>query len=489
MRVSIIGFLMLFFFYGPGVAYNFGSFSSSDDSFRVRRTGKAFTRVAKSASSAVVFVQVEKEIQPRRQSSPYGYEDFFNDEFFKQFFGDAYGRYEKSSPQSGGNIQNKKQIAGQGSGFIVSNDGYILTNSHVVGEANLLKVILPDGREFKATLIGRDVQSDVAVIKIEATDLPTLSLGDSEALEVGEWVLAIGNPFGLSNSLTAGIVSAKGRHQVGISHYENFIQTDAAINPGNSGGPLLNLEGDVVGMNTAIFSRSGGYMGIGFAIPSSMLRSIMDQLIRHGDVVRGFLGVAIQDLTSELRSSFSLSTREGVLVSQVEENSPAQKAGLKQGDVILSFKGKKVSKVHAFRHRVALTPPGTLCDIEVLRQGRLKRISVTIGRLGQQVGVKVEPLSPVSDDIGLMLRDLSVDERRQRGLGLKRGVLVTDVLSGSLAEMVAIRPGAIILQMNQQDLSSVADFKQKMSVLSRPSVVLLLVYQNGYMRYITVTLN
>ena len=235
-----------------------------------------------------------------------------------------------------------------------------MTNNHVVGDADRVTVQLLDGREYAAEIVGTDPPTDVALIKIDADEkLPFLKLGDSDRLEVGDWVLAFGNPFGLSHTLTAGIVSAKGRSGIGLNDYENFIQTDAAINPGNSGGPLVNLDGEVVGMNTAISAAAGGYMGIGFAIPINMARDIRQQLVSHGTVTRGRLGVVIQDLTKELADAFGIEQRTGILIAQVQDDSPAQQAGLQQGDVILKMDGEPVDKVATFRNKIALTRPGT----------------------------------------------------------------------------------------------------------------------------------
>ena len=300
----------------------------------LKDTGKAFASVAREASPAVVFIKVEKTVTTSPSMGP------FNDDFFKRYFGEpAPGQPQNPSPQQ------KHMLQGQGSGFIISSDGYILTNNHVVGDADKVLVKLLDGREFTAKTIGTDPPTDVAVIKIDAKNLPILPLGDSGKLEVGEWVLALGNPFGLSHTLTAGIISALGRSRIGIADYEDFIQTDAAINPGNSGGPLINLEGQAIGINTAIFSQSGGYMGIGFAIPINLVKEINNQLIEHGSVTRGYLGVTAQELTPELVQSFGLKDEKGALVAQVTPDSPAQKAGLKQGDMIVKFNGEPIDAI------------------------------------------------------------------------------------------------------------------------------------------------
>ncbi|MCK5913696.1 MAG: Do family serine endopeptidase, partial [Desulfuromusa sp.] len=355
-----------------------GSFAVAQDAGldSLRETGKAFRSVAKQVGPAVVYIRVEKEIKQQGMAdNPFGGHPF-GDEFFRRFFGQP--------PQQQGPHKKvpQRRESGQGSGFIISADGYIMTNNHVVGDADKVTVQLLDGREYTAKIIGTDPPTDVALIKIDADEkLPFLPLGNSDQLEVGDWVLAFGNPFGLSHTLTAGIVSAKGRSGIGLTDYENFIQTDAAINPGNSGGPLINLDGEVVGMNTAIFSRSGGYMGIGFAIPINMAQNIYQQLVKHGGVTRGRLGVLIQDLTKDLAESFDIDQRVGILIAQVVGDSPAEKAGLKQGDVILKFNGNKVDKVAKFRNQIAMTRPGTDVEFLVLRDTKKKKIKAKIGTM------------------------------------------------------------------------------------------------------------
>jgi serine protease Do len=374
---------------------------------------------------------------------------------------------------------------GQGSGFIISKDGYILTNNHVVGDADKVTVKLLDGREFTAKTIGTDVHSDVAVIKIDGKDLPMLQMGDSDTLEVGEWVVAIGNPFGLSHTLTVGVVSAKGRSSVGIADYENFIQTDAAINPGNSGGPLVDLDGRVVGMNTAIFSRNGGYMGIGFAIPINMAKAIKDQLIQTGSVTRGYLGIVIQDLTPELAKSFGLKDNQGILVSQVSEDSPAAKAGLKQGDVIVEFAGKPVEKVGAFRNGVALKAPGSKEELTVLRSGKRKTFSITIGKLPD--GELADAGTPHSlEKLGLTVQTLTPELARQFGFQVEKGVVVTQVTPGSEAALAGINPGAVILEVNRKPVSNTEEFKRAVAQTPEKGVVLLLIKDGQYSRYVAL---
>ena len=446
----------------------------------LRESGKAFRSVAKQVSPAVVFIQVEKEVKQQNiMNSPFG-DNFFGDEFFRRFFGQP--------PQHGiPQKAPKRNAIGQGSGFIISSDGYIMTNNHVVGDADKVTVQLLDGREYEAKIIGTDPPTDVALIKIDADEkLPFLKLGDSDKLEVGDWVLAFGNPFGLSHTLTAGIVSAKGRSGMGLTDYENFIQTDAAINPGNSGGPLVNLDSEVVGMNTAIFSRSGGYMGIGFAIPINMAKSIHRQLVEHGSVTRGRLGVYIQDLTRDLAESFDIDQDKGILVAQVMENSPAADAELKQGDVILKLNDDKVAKVATFRNKIALTRPGAKVELLILRDGKKKEVEVTIGAL-----VTDDEGCPVSSDelpeLGMSLQKLTRDLAKQFGYENARGVLVTAVESDSIAAWAGIKRGDLIEEINRREVNDPGQIK-KLIKDSKKKTVLLLIRHGNASRYLALKL-
>jgi serine protease Do len=451
----------------------------------LRQTSKAFAEVAKTVSPAVVFIQIEKTVKrPDVQFfSPFGQGSPFGDEFFRRFFGvpgPGNPQQYQQSPQ--------QQIVGQGSGFIISKDGYILTNNHVVGGADKVTVKLLDGREFTAKTVGADPHSDVAVIKIEADNLPVLEMGDSDAIEVGEWVVAIGNPFGLSHTLTVGVVSAKGRSSVGIADYENFIQTDAAINPGNSGGPLVDLDGKVVGMNTAIFSHSGGYMGIGFAIPINMAKSIKDQLIKTGSVVRGYLGITIQNLTLELAKSFGMKDQKGILVAQVTEDSPAEKAGIKQGDVIIEFNGQPVDQVGTFRNQVALKIPGSKENITIFRHGERRVLSVTIGRLPDGE-LTVAGGSHNLEKLGLTVQNLTPELARQFGLDGEKGVVVIQVVPGSPAALAQIKPGGIILEVNRKPIKNTEELKKAMAGMPENSAVLLLVKEGKYARYVALQMD
>ncbi len=452
----------------------FGSTAQESGVERLRQIGKAFTAVAKRVSPAVVNIQVaSRSDQPEMNS--------LNQEFFRRFFGEklphrrTHPRFEVS----------------QGSGFVFATQGtpdsgksYILTNYHVVEDAEEIQVRLEDGREFEARIRGTDSHSDVAVIEIPTGNLPVLQLADSNQLDVGEWVLAIGNPFGLRHTVTAGIVSATGRTSLGINDYENFIQTDAAINPGNSGGPLVNLDGQVVGMNTAIFSRSGGYMGVGFAIPSNLIRAVATQLIERGQVTRGFLGVGIQQLTPELARSFGLKQHVGILIAQVYPNSPAARAGLRQGDIILAHDGVPMKDIGVFRNRIALSPPGTLAHLKVLREGEPLELDVRIGTLEEDQFARLSK-SRGAPDLGLSVQTITPKLARQLGVSAGEGVVVTRVQPGSIADQAGIEPGALILQVNRQPISSAADFRHALA--SSPNrQALLLVRHQGIQQFIVL---
>jgi len=459
-------------------------YAQADPVKNLWETGKAFAVVAKQVSPAVVFIQVEKKVSGGITSGPSipfnDPFDMFDDEFFKRFFGDRFPR--RQAPQ------REYRIMGQGSGFIVSADGYILTNNHVVGDADKVTVTLQDGRELKAKVIGTDPHTDVAVIKIEARNLPVLPLGNSDDLEIGDWVVAIGNPFGLSHTITAGIISAKGRSNVGITDYEDFIQTDAAINPGNSGGPLINLKGKAIGINTAIFSKSGGYMGIGFAIPINMAKNVRDQLIEHGSVTRGYLGIVIQDLTPDLAKTFDLEDTKGILVADVSKDSPAEKAGLEQGDVIIELNGKSVEKVGQFRNRIAMTAPGTKVEIAVLHNGKRRSLTVKVGKMPAG-GLVAVGSSHSLDRLGLTVQPLTKDLADQFGYQGQTGVVVTQVEQGSIAALAGIRPGTLIQEVNHKKIHNVEEFRQAVAQASGKGAILLLVREGQFSRYLVINLD
>ena len=404
--------------------------------------------------------------------------EFFNDPFFRRFFGDQFG---------GQTPERKFKSSALGSGVIITEDGYILTNNHVVQNADDIKVLLDDRREFTGKVVGTDSHSDLAVIKIKAKGLPAIKIGDSGTLKIGEVVMAVGSPFALNQTITMGIVSAVGRSRVGIADYEDFIQTDAAINPGNSGGALVNIKGELVGINTAIFSTSGGYMGIGFAIPSNMAKSVMDSIIKQGKVIRGWLGVSIQDMTPELGKHFGIKEKNGSLVTDIVKDSPAEKAGFQRGDLITEFDGKPVDDSSSLRNMVAQSSPGTMVKVRVLREGRDKDLSVTLGELTETVAaapVKSEYRNAVR---GVHVLDLTPEIRRQADVPKEiAGVIIEDIEDDSPA-LMALRPGDIIEEINRRIIRSVKDYDKIVSKLGEKESVLFLVYRAGGHVFVTIS--
>jgi serine protease Do len=450
-----------------------------------KELSKAFSEAAKNAMPAVVSIKVEKTIAGPTMG--YGGSSGFNDpfgqfpdDFLRRFFGDRL-------PQQ--RAPRKYHQEGQGSGFIISKDGYILTNNHVVGDVDKITVVLQDERTFSAKLIGTDPDSEVALIKIEGDDFPVLPMGDSGKLEIGDWVIAIGNPFGLSETVTVGVVSAKGRNNMHIAAYEDFIQTDAAINPGNSGGPLINLDGQVIGINTAIVSESGGYMGIGFAIPINMARRIQEQLREHGKVSRGYMGLYAQDVDADMAEGLGLKEAAGVVVATVEKDSPAAKAGVKVQDVILAINGKKVKSYDAFRNEVALLPPGSKARLDVIRDGKPTEVTVKLGERPAAAALqKKESAEEPAQVLGLEVQDLTRDLADRFHYPLGKGVIVSAVTPGSPAADKGIQPGDLILSVNRQEVASVDDFTAAVKQAGKRGKVLLLVRRGDISQFLTVPL-
>ncbi len=369
------------------------------------------------------------------------FKDFFGDDFFDKFFGNGPRREYKQRSL--------------GSGFIIDREGYILTNNHVVEKASTIKVKLSDEKEYDAKIIGRDPKTDIALIKIDVRHtLPVAVLGDSGTLQVGDWVVAVGNPFGLEHTVTAGIVSAKGRI-IGAGPYDDFIQTDASINPGNSGGPLLNLKGEVVGINTAIVS---GGQGIGFAIPINVARDMLAQLKSKGKVARGWLGIVIQKMTPEIAKTFGISESDGALVADVMENGPAEKAGIKRGDLIISYNGKKVKDNDTLPRLVAATEIGKKARIVLIRDKKRMEVDVVVGEL-QDEALKAKKTEVEKDVIGLVVQDITAELAKHLKLKDKSGVIVTDVIPGSPAQDADIRTGDVIKEIGRRPVRSVAEFK------------------------------
>ncbi|NIP87142.1 MAG: Do family serine endopeptidase [Planctomycetales bacterium] len=448
----------------------------------LQETSHAFRAVAKQAAPAVVHIKVQKQRASQPQQLPFeNLPKGFDEDLWKRFFGDSWSPGKKPSFK----MPPAPPFAlGQGSGFLISQDGYILTNAHVVDGASQLTVRLADGREMDARTIGTDQQSDVAVVKVEASGLPVLAMGDSDQLAVGQWVLAVGSPFGLPGTVTAGIVSAQGRSGVGIADYENFIQTDAAINPGNSGGPLLNLKGEAIGINTAIFSRTGAFNGIGFAIPINMARDICDQLIKNGSVTRGWLGISIQELTAELADSFGVPADvTGVLIGDVLPDSPAAKAGLKAGDVIVDMDKQPVRKPGAFRNRVASLAPGSTVRIAVMRDGTRREFEVTLGTLPGQEAL-AQSRQPAATSLGLTVAACEGELAGKYGHAERSGVIVTDIASGSPAQLAGIQPGWLITDVNGQAVPNLDEFQAAMKEAKTKETVRLRIKQGEYASFV-----
>ena len=436
----------------------------------LRQMGKAFAAISEKASPAVVGIKTSQTVTQQQQTMPeWPFGDPFDDDLFERFFGRPNPRQYQP--------ERKFQRFAQGTGFLISPDGYILTANHLVDEAESVSVKMKDGSEVEAKVIGKDPDSDLAVIKIDGEDLPFLELADSDALEVGEWVLAIGSPFGLSHTVTAGIVSAKSRSGFRLAEYEDYIQTDAAINPGNSGGPLLNLDGKVVGINTAIISPGGqrywaGNVGIGFAIPVNMAKPIYKQLIESGKVIRGFLGVSIQDMTSEQAPFFGIDKdTKGVLIPEVSEDSAAEKAGLKPGDIIIKFNGQTVEEAKDLQNRVAALKPDTKVEIVVLRNGERKTLTAILGERPSKEQI-ASAESETSEKLGLAVQNLTDDLAERYDYEGLEGVIVTNVEPGSIAELAGITRGTLIMEVNRKPVENVKDFNEAIEEAKEDSVLL-----------------
>ncbi len=442
------------------------------------RAGVSYSSVVKRVAPSVVKVTTTAKV---KNVAMEGFPGMDND-LLQRFFGPQLQR-----PNRGRQMPVPHQ-EGLGSGVIVSKDGYILTNNHVVDGADTVKVALQDGRDFEAKVVGRDPKTDVAVIKIDAKDLPTLELANSENIEVGDVVLAIGNPFGIGQTVTMGIVSADGRGYMGLD-YEDFIQTDAPINPGNSGGALVDTAGRLVGINTAILSRTGGNQGIGFAVPANLAHTVMTSLVADGKVTRGYLGAMIQDLTPPLAKQFQLKDNSGALVGEVKPGSPADKSGLKAGDVVTDFNGRKVTDSRHLRLRVAETRPGTIVAMKVLRDGATKNLSVTVRELPGEpkivnASASTDSETGVLNGVGVGDLDSQARAQLQAPAGLK-GVVVTEVAADSPAAEAGLKAGDVILEINRKPVKT-ADEAVKLTESSSDKTTLLRVWSNGGSRYIVV---
>jgi len=440
---------------------------------QIMETSRAFSEIVSAVSPAVVNISTTKVF--KRDTEPLFEDPFFD--FFRPF-------HDFRMPK-------KWKEQSLGSGVIVSPDGYIITNNHVVEKSDEIKVTLLDKRTFKGRIIGADPKTDIAIVKIDATGLPTIPWGDSEKLQVGEFVLAIGNPYGLSHTVTMGIISAVGRANVGIADYEDFIQTDAAINPGNSGGPLVNIKGELIGINTAIFSRTGGYQGIGFAVPTNMVRPLMSQLIQKGKIIRGWLGVTIQEMTPEISQKFGLEKSRGALVSDVTKGSPAEKAGILRGDIVLEFNGKEVKDVATLRNMVSQSKVGSDVSIRILRSGKEYTVRLVIAELPREVAEVVPDQMPDDSEMGaltgLTVMGLTKEISRQLGLSKdEKGVVVVKVEPASPADEAGIKKGDIIKEIDRKQVNNFEDYNRIASTTKKNETVLLFVARGDKKFYVTL---
>jgi serine protease Do len=453
----------------------------------LRQLSDTFAEVAEHIKPCVVSVHSEKVTKFRQPdwSSPFG-----DDSPFRWFFQDP------RNPRSPQPRERQFRQQGLGSGIVIDRDGDILTNYHVVKDVDEISVTLADKRTFKAEIVGTDPKTDLAVIKIKdkvARDLPAAELGDSDSLRVGDWVLAVGAPFGYEQTVTAGIVSAKGRTNVlEPEMYQDFIQTDAAINPGNSGGPLVDLHGKVIGINTAIATSVGQYAGVGFAIPINMVRDIMPTLIKGGKISRGMLGVIIQDIDDDLAKQFNLPNSQGVLVAQVNKDSAAEKAGIKVGDVILRYNGKKAEGVRQLRNMVAATAPGAKVEIVLLRNGKERTVTAQIGELATEKGEagtgEEGGENETTSDFGLTVAPLTPDSAKQYGYEKEEGVLVTAVEQGSPAADAGLQVGDLITEVARQKVAGVDEYRDALAKAKGKDSVLMLIKHEGTSRFVIVKL-
>ncbi|HMK35861.1 MAG TPA: DegQ family serine endoprotease [Desulfomonilaceae bacterium] len=464
------------------------SSAKADPPSVLQQLNNAFVQVAEKVTPSVVNISATKK--ESAMSSMGDMEPFFKgNPNFKDFYDEFFKPHKKGPKPEGG-----PRHYGKASGVIVSPDGYILTNSHVVKDAEEIKVNLFDKRSFTAKVIGSDAESDIAVVKIDATNLPVSKLGDSSKLHVGEIVLAVGNPFGLSRTVTSGIISATGRSGVGIIDYEDFIQTDAAINPGNSGGPLVNINGDVIGINTAIATGSGGYQGVGFAIPSNAAQVIMDDLLKEGKVRRGLLGVNIQDVNDSLAKSFGRTDTEGALVSQVIEGSPAEKAGVKSGDIIVKFNGQPVSGAANLKNLVGREKPGSAAKLTIWRDKKTIDVSMNIGERNQKtMASTTQPATPsggeLSNELGIEIEKLPAAAAEQMGLKEGEGVRIKEVNSEGVGSRMGLKSGDVIREVDDKPVTDVTEFQAAVKNAANNKLIRLKLQRGPALLYVASSLD
>ncbi|MEW6426729.1 MAG: DegQ family serine endoprotease [Thermodesulfobacteriota bacterium] len=436
-----------------------------------RSAPESFADLVDQLSPTVVNIYTTQTVK-----APQWQNELLQHEFFRRFFG---------VPEMPDAHPREMKRTSLGSGVIMSADGFIITNNHVVEDADEINVEISTGEEFRARVIGRDPKTDLALIKIDPSHaLPSVTFADSEKLRVGDWVIAIGNPFGFEHTVTAGIVSAKGRH-LGASSYENFIQTDASINPGNSGGPLFDIDGKVVGINSAIYSRSGGNVGLGFAIPSNLAINVIEQLKATGSVSRGWLGVMIQQVTADLARQFGLERPMGALIGEVSANSPAAKAGIKPGDVIVEYDGKPIKMMNMLPTMVSQTPIGSEVDVAVIRNGETKHLKVTIEKLEEE-DVAAPQSQRVEEELGITVQELTPDLAKSLEIEDTRGLLITEVNQDSIAGRAGLRRGDLILEAGRQPIGTVEEFSAVLQDHKDKDQILLLVKRENHTRYLVL---
>ena len=447
--------------------------------------GKAFAMVAAHVRPTVVSVYSTKMVKVPESQNPFG------EDFFRQFFGQQFPGQRMPQQQAQPRERSVPQH-GMGSGMIIDKQGHVLTNYHVVRDVDDITVRLADQRSFEAEIVSTDPQTDVAVIRIKGSvpeDLPAVEFGDSDAVEVGHLVMAVGAPFGYAQTVTTGIISAKGRSGININTYEDFLQTDAAINPGNSGGPLVNMRGEVIGMNSAIETGGVGQSaGVGFAIPINMIKSVLPTLLKGEKVTRGMLGVEIQEVTPELAKQLGLSEAKGALVAQATEDSPAAKAGVKAGDVIVQYDGKEVQKTTHLRNMVAASAPGTEVKLGILRNGKKETLTVRVGKLTGLMTAAATPSEEggILSKLGMSVQTLTPDLAKQFGLQGAEGAVITDVQEAGPASLAGLQPGDVIVQADRQKVASADDLEQVLSKAKDKDSVLLLVKRKGSNLFVVV---
>jgi serine protease Do len=469
IKKLVIALTLFVFVAGTGIP----AVTAAQTDTAVQMVPQNFSALSEKVGPSVVNIQVEKVTRPARHAYPDGRGDMHKD--FRDFFG----------PHFGNPGPRQHRPSGLGTGFIIDQEGFIVTNNHVVEGAEKIKVVLQDEREFEAIIVGRDPQTDLALIKVEAgKKLPAVPIGRSSELEVGEWVVAIGNPFGLEHTVTAGIVSAKGR-VIGAGPYDDYIQTDASINPGNSGGPLLNMQGEVVGINTAIIASG---QGIGFAIPIDMASNIVAELKADGAVTRGWLGVAIQDLKGDLASYYDIEEGHGVLVTQVVSGDPADKAGIQPNDIILEIDGSRVNSSRELTAKAAGLTVDEKIDVVVMRDGKEKRLSLKVGQRPMTLAQSGKPGAEKEAEYGIRVSDLTPEMARQLNIEGARGAVVTAVKPGSKAAKAGLQEGDVIVEVNRHEIDSAKDFQKRVLKHKKSGDLKLLVKQaNGGLRVVALS--